>query len=177
MSASLLIASPQLHDPWFEHAVVLLCQHDEDGAMGLVINRDGPVTISDVVERMDMDTERVPDQPTWWGGPVGAGAGFVLWRGKAKHDEGWTLKSEVAVSPSAERLADLVGSGQRFALVLGYAGWGPGQLESELEQGSWLVAEIDADLIFETPLAARYDQALALLGLTVHTVVMNPISE
>lgn len=177
MKAGLLIASPQMHDQWFERTVVLLCQHDDEGALGLVINRDGPVTIGDVLERMDLSPEGSPDQPTWWGGPVGTGAGFVLWRGKADSDEGWTLGVDVAISPSAERLTALVQSGQRFQLALGYAGWGPGQLEDEVERGSWLHADVDADLVFDTPMDARYDHALALLGLTPHTVVMDPISE
>lgn len=177
MKSGLLIASPQLKDQWFDHTVVLLCQHDEEGALGLVINRDGPVTVGDVLERMDLDARHLPDRATWWGGPVGPGSGFVLWRGSATESEGWTLGSEVAVSPSAERLADLVGTGQRFHLALGYAGWGPGQLDQELAHGSWLLTDVDPRIIFDTPMDARYDQALALLGLTAHTVVMDPIFE
>ncbi|MCK6507352.1 YqgE/AlgH family protein [Myxococcota bacterium] len=176
MRTGLLIASPQMKDRWFERTVVLLCQHDEDGALGLVINRDGPVTVGDVLERMDLSGGG-PDRPTWWGGPVGKGAGFVLWRGQAEVEEGWTLGREVAVSPSAERLTRLVVEGHRFQLALGYAGWGPGQLDEEIERGSWLLAEVDPAVVFDTPMEQRYDQALATLGLTAHTVVMDPISE
>lgn len=176
-SQGLLIASPQLRDRWFEGTVVLLCQHDDEGALGLVINRDGPVTIGEVLERMDLEGDRLGDQATWWGGPVGTGAGFVLWRGQAGAHEGWTVGGEVAVSPSVERLDELVRTGARFHLALGYAGWGPGQLEEELERGSWLLADASAALVFDTPLEDRYQQALALLGLTPHTVWMDPISE
>lgn len=177
MKPGLLIASPQMKDRWFEGTVVLLCQHDDDGALGLVINRDGPVTIGEVLERMDLEGDPTADRTTWWGGPVGSGAGFVLWRGQALEHEGWTLGGEIAVSPSVERLDDLVRTRTRFHLALGYAGWGPGQLEDEIEHGSWLVADALPDLVFDTPLEDRYQVALALLGLTPHTVWMDPISE
>lgn len=171
-----LIASPQMRDRNFERTVVLLCQHDEDGALGLIINRDGPVSLGEVLERMDLNME-APDRPTLWGGPVGAGSGFVLWRGRADPHEGWTLGEEIAVSPSAERLAQLVQSGQRFHLALGYAGWGPGQLEQEMERGSWLWTDPWPELVFDLPMDARYDRALGALGLSAHTVVMNPLEE
>ncbi len=177
MKPGFLISSPQMEDRWFNRTVILLCQHDDDGALGLVINRDGPVTIGDVLERMEIAGDNPLDRPTLWGGPVGTGAGFVVWRGQARGDEGWTLGEEVAVSPSVERLDDLVKNGQRFHLALGYAGWGPGQLDDEIARGSWLVADVSPDLVFDTPLDERYDQALALLGLTPHTVWMNPITE
>jgi len=173
----LLISSPQLHDPWFDRTVVLLCQHDDDGALGLVINRDGPVTVGDVLEKLEVEGAEQPDQQTLWGGPVGTGAGFVLWRGQAADDEGWTLGREVAVSPSAARLDTLVREGQRFHLALGYAGWGPGQLDAEIARGSWLVTDVDPALVFDTPLDQRYDRALAQLGLTASSVWMDPISE
>lgn len=177
MKPGLLIASPQMKDRWFEGTVVLVCQHDDEGALGLVINRDGPVTIGEVLERMDLDGDRLAEATTWWGGPVGSGAGFVLWRGQAAEHEGWTVAQDIAVSPSVERLDDLVRTGKRFFLALGYAGWGPGQLDEEIERGSWLVADAPAGLVFETPLEERYQDALALLGLTPHSVWMNPVSE
>lgn len=177
MKPGLLISSPQLHDPWFDRTVVLLCQHDEEGALGLVINRDGPVTVGEVLERLEVESGDVADQPTLWGGPVGAGSGFVLWRGQARDDEGWTVPGDVAVSPSAERLASLAREGQRFQLALGYSGWGPGQLDAEIERGSWLVADCDPDLVFDTPLDQRYERALAQLGLTASSVWMDPIRE
>ncbi|MCB9778301.1 MAG: YqgE/AlgH family protein [Alphaproteobacteria bacterium] len=176
MQPSFLIASPQMTDRWFEKTVVLLCQHDEDGALGLVINREGPVGIGDVLERMDLPGG-APDQPTLWGGPVSESSGFVLWRGRADDDEGWNPGDQVAVSPSADRLESLAQAGQRFHLALGYAGWGPGQLEGEIEGGSWLVADIDGELVMEAPIEQRYDRALALLGLSASQVWMSPVSD
>ena len=175
-SVGLLIASPQMHDPCFDRTVVLLCQHDDAGAIGLVINRDGPVTMGDVINRMELGPERENnDAPTWWGGPVGQGTGFVIWQGRIEPEEGWNVGENVAVSPSVERLTRLVQEHCRFHLCLGYAGWGPGQLAGEIETGSWLYADVDPNLIFHTPMEDRYDRALSLLGLQSHIINMTPI--
>lgn len=173
----LLISSPQMRDPNFERTVILLCQHDEDGALGLVINRDGPASLGAVAEGMSLPRPARGDAPTWWGGPVGKGTGFVLWRGEAADDEGWTLGDRVAVSLSADRLTALLQGTERFHLCLGYAGWGPGQLDEEIERGSWIYADVDAALVFEVPLPERYGRALASLGLSPETVWMTPIDE
>jgi putative transcriptional regulator len=193
----LLIAAPTLKDRWFSQAVVLLCQYDEDGALGLVVNRDGPVSIGDVVERLELPgTIDGPDPgpvgvllgaddkvrlerlgKTWWGGPVETGAGFIVWRGRVEAEDGWNLGDEVAVSPSAECLNRLVSDGSRFHLCLGYTGWGPGQLDKEIQTGSWLFADLDAGILFDTPLTDRYEAALALLGLSRETLWMKPVDE
>ena len=129
-----------MRDPYFERAVVLLCQHNDDGALGLVINKDGPVPIGAVLRSMSMSRGSENDAPTWWGGPVGPSTGFVIWRGQVHSDEGWTLAGEIAVSPSVDRLTRLVDEGTPFHLCLGYSGWSPEQLEDEIAHGSWLYA-------------------------------------
>lgn len=177
MPAGLLIASPQMHDRFFEKAVVLLCQHDENGALGLVINRDGNVSLGEVLDRLELERPTHSDAPTWWGGPVGAGTGFVIWSGIVDPDDGWNLGQQVAVSPSAQWLSELIKGRRTFNLCLGYAGWGPGQLDGEIESGSWLYTDIDPTIIFDTPLAERWTEALLLLGLTPQTVWMTPIDE
>ena len=166
-----------MRDPNFERAVVLLCQHDEDGALGLVINRDGPVHIGSVVQGMDLPAPVNARTPTWLGGPVGRGTGFVVWRGQSDDDEGWTLAGQIAVSQSVDRLTQLITDGQDFRLALGYAGWSSQQLDAEIAQGGWLYTDADAELVFTTPMAERYGAALALLGLTPQTVWMQPIYE
>jgi putative transcriptional regulator len=176
VGAGILIASPQMRDPNFERTVVLLCQHDGEGAIGLVINRDGPIPVGAVLQRLNMLSGRGGDTPTWWGGPVGPGTGFVLWRGHEDVEEGWSLGG-VMVSPSAERLRQLVEARDRFHLCLGYAGWGPGQLDTEISSGSWIYTEVDPALVFEVPQPERYREALASLGLTPETVWMTPIDE
>jgi putative transcriptional regulator len=166
-----------MHDKWFEQTVVLLCQYGTEGALGLVVNRDGPVSIGEVVDRLDLPRPANAQSRTWWGGPVESGAGFVVWKGRVRIEEGWNVGEQVAVSPSAELLGRLVAGGETFNLCLGYAGWGPGQLDKEIQAGSWLFTELDPGILFETPLPDRYDQALALLGLTRETIWMKPIDE
>ena len=170
----MLIAAPSMQDPNFVRTVVLICQHDEQGAVGLVINREGPVGIDDVLEKLEIDHSTTYDSPTWTGGPVRPGTGFVLWRGQVEPDEGWNVGDGVAVSPSAERLVRLATTGRPFALCLGYAGWSPGQLDREVQTGSWLFTDVDRNIILEQPLEERYELALSRLGLTAATVVMTP---
>ncbi|MDP6934992.1 MAG: YqgE/AlgH family protein [Myxococcota bacterium] len=166
-----------MRDRWFERTVVLLCHHTPEGALGLVINRDGPVSIGRVVEKMSLAPPTDPDMPTWWGGPVSEGAGFVIWKGKADEEEGWNIGNGVAVSPSVERLESLLDQGESFHLALGYSGWGPGQLDGELTSGAWIHVDSEPSVVFDTPLPDRYDSTLALLGLTPETVWMTPIFE
>lgn len=177
MQASLLIASPQMRDPWFEGTVVLLCHHDGDGAFGLVINRPDRITLGQVTDSLDLPLADRHDEPTWWGGPVNRDSGFVVFEGEAPQDEGWTLAGRVAVSASISCMTELVKDDREFALCLGYAGWGPAQLDSEIERGSWIVADLDAELVLNAPLEDRYARALASLGLTAQTVWMQPVDE
>ena len=171
----LLIASPQLRDANFHRTVVLVCHHDAQGALGLVLTREGTVRVDEVLERLDIPSTHPHPALTGWGGPVGDGVGFVIWRGEVGAHEGWTLDDNVAVSPSAERLARLVEDGGAFDLVLGYAGWGPGQLESELDEGSWLFADVDHRVVLDVPRGGRYEAALALLGLSPDVLFMRPV--
>jgi len=161
----LLISSPHMRDAHFARTVVLICNHNRQGALGLVINRDNTVRLGEVLARLKCGKEG--DYPAWvgWGGPVGESTGFVVWRGDVGPQEGWSLAGGVAVSPSAERLQQLVREGRSFDLILGYAGWGPNQLESEVEQGSWLFADLDARIVLDLPREERYHAALNLLGL------------
>jgi putative transcriptional regulator len=170
-----------MRDDWFERTLILLCQHNDDGALGIIINREGDVGLQEVIDKLSEDHgEFGPllngDQITWWGGPVGDGAGFVVFKGEVSDDEGWNIGS-IAVSPSLQRLDDLIRSKDRFELVLGYAGWGPGQLAEEVEGGSWLFVDVEAEIVFDTPVEERYEKALAQLGLTPNTVWMQPINE
>jgi putative transcriptional regulator len=174
VSIGMLIASPKMGDPNFDRTVVLICQHDENGAVGLVINREGPASVSDVLEKLEIDPASPYENSTWVGGPVRPGTGFVLWRGTVDPDEGWNVGDGIAVSPSAERLGKLAGTGTPFALCLGYAGWSPGQLDAEVQSGAWLFIDVDNGIVFDQPMERRYDAALARLGLTAATIVMTP---
>lgn len=166
MDGGLLIAAPQLSDPNFARTVVLLCQHNDEGSLGLIVNRAAPVSLGEVLERMELGDPQRPKAPAWFGGPVSPERGFVLWTGDEDIADGWALPGGVRISPALDRLRVLVEQAQPFALALGCSSWGPGQLEEEIEQGAWLFTEVLREVVFETPLDLRYDRALAELGLT-----------
>lgn len=173
MDPGFLIASPQLRDPNFNRAVVLLVHHDARGALGVVINREHTVRLGDVVTAAKAGARS--RRAVLKGGPVEPGAGFVIFRGKT--EEGWEIPPNICVSGSKERMEALLRSGEEFFLCLGYAGWGPGQLEQEVETGSWVYSEASPTLVFECPLADRYDRALALIGVSAQELWMNPVDE
>ncbi len=174
---TILIASPQMKDPSFERTVVLVWHYDEDGAIGVVINRSLRHTIADVLEmesHLDLDTF---DTPVVWGGPVESDSGTVVTGGEISDSEGWILPNGLGVTRSQDALLRLLETGAPTMLCLGYAGWGPGQLERELELGGWLWTDCDAKIIFNTPVEDRYERAIATLGVSEHMVWMHPISE
>lgn len=178
MGIGLLIASPQLRDPNFTQTVVLLCHHDEEGALGVVINRETPITLAEVLQELELPG--APDRaerPVMWGGPVEQSTGFLVYRGACEEHEGWNLPGPVAVTTSPPRFKALLPYGEGFLMCLGCAGWGPGQLDEEIRQGSWLYTELDTDLVFEEPVPGRYEAALRLLGLRAQQVWMSPVDE
>ncbi len=177
MGPGILIASPQMKDPNFEGAVVLLCQHDRDGALGVVVNRATEFTIQDVMDSLEVDPDQVINHQVLWGGPVERGTGFVIFKGEVAADSGWNLPGGVAVSPSREQLERLMTTQSDYHLCLGYAGWGPGQLEMEISTGSWLYTDVDLELVLGDDLEARYEGALAALGLSRNQVWMTPVDE
>lgn len=175
MESGFLIASPQMKDPNFQRTVILLVQHNAEGALGLVVNRESPVRLGDVVDlRMSISPARAK-RPVLWGGPVERAVGFVVFKGKAP--EGWQVRGDLSVSASRERLAALVAANADFHLCLGYAGWGAGQLDHEFAEGSWIHIDATSDLLFDCPLSDRYDRALARLGVHPDQLWMNPVDE
>lgn len=164
-----LIAMPALVDPNFARGVTLICQHDETGAMGLIINRLSDFTLGEVLKQLDLATEIVglAEQPVLLGGPVQPDRGFVL------HDDprewGSTLRfgNGLAVSTSRDILEAMArGDGPAHALLaLGYAGWTAGQLESEIGENAWLTVPADQAIIFHTPLEGRWQAAARTLGI------------
>jgi putative transcriptional regulator len=178
MEPRLLIASPQMQDPNFRHSVVLVFTHDESGAMGVVVNRPLEQTLPEVLSLgPEVDVEMYRDSQVGWGGPVQEDAGIVLTRAPVSDDEGRVLPSGISVTGSRDALERLLEQRVELMLCVGYAGWGAGQLGSEIEQGSWLWTDCDPRLVFEVPASDRYDAALASLGLTRTTVWMQPVDE
>jgi len=172
MQPCLLIASPQMSDPFFEQTVVLVWHHDEDGAVGIVINRPLEYPLSEVLDGPDF--QDYDDALVCWGGPVERTSGTAIVRGPVTDDEGWALGDNLGVTRSEERLRLAIGQRTAVLLCLGYAGWGPGQLEQELEHGGWLFTDVSEELIFDVPRADLYERALLTLGLTRATVLMIP---
>lgn len=166
-----LIAMPSLADPHFVRGVTLICQHDENGAMGLVINHLSEYTLGEVLRQMDIesDSPSLGRQPVLIGGPVQPDRGFVL------HDDprdfGSTLRfgQGMAVSTSRDILQEMAkGDGPaRTLITLGFAGWTAGQLEQELVQNAWLTVPADKSIFFDTPLEDRWQAAARSLGVDI----------
>ncbi len=178
MEPCLIIASPQMKDPFFEGVVILVCQHDDNGALGLVINRETSLSVQNVLEQLSVElAHSYEEHAVNWGGPVEPGAGFIVFPGQVPDDEGWNVGQGIAVSPSRDQLIEALVQDEPFLLCLGYAGWGSGQLDDEIRNGSWIVTEVDLDVVLATAMDERYDSALAKLGLEATGVWMQPIDE
>lgn len=175
MEPILLIASPQMSDPMFRETVVLVWQRDEEGAIGVVVNRSLEHRLLDVVEfDEEVDSERYGQTCISWGGPVEGTTGTVVTTEDIRSEEGWRLACGLSITRSHDALSRFVSSGAPFLLCLGYAGWGPGQLDRELADGGWLWTDCTPELLFSIPAPARYAMALASLGLSPDTVLMTP---
>ncbi|HJU84259.1 MAG TPA: YqgE/AlgH family protein [Holophagaceae bacterium] len=134
----LLVANPTLLDPNFLHTVVLVVEHDDEGALGVILNRPLPLTLSQVCEEGDLPYAGPKESTAWRGGPVDPQRGILLVQGGLPEDEDTVLDFTHFVSHRKDLLEDLLADpAARYRLYLGYAGWGPGQLDAELEEGSW----------------------------------------
>lgn len=168
LAPGFLVAPPPLADPNFDHTVVLLAAHEDDGSMGFIVNRPSEMNLHELLSELEIPCA-VPNRPVLIGGPVQGFAGFVLYEHEANapNHPGISITPEVSVSASRELLEAAAGGHLpgRFELLLGYAGWAPEQLTAELEQGGWLHASFDRELIFEVPLKARWESAYDRLGV------------
>jgi putative transcriptional regulator len=171
LANQLLIALPSLADPNFARSVTLICQHDGEGAMGLVINRLSEYTLGEVFEQMGItsDDAHLRGRAVLAGGPVHPERGFVLHDGDRGWDSSLRIVPGLYVTTSRDVLEAIArGDGPpRSTIVLGCAGWGAGQLEQELTDNSWLTAESDPELIFALPLDARWQAAAGKIGVDV----------
>lgn len=170
LCGKLLIAMPGMGDPRFDKSVVYMCDHSDEGAMGLIINKPTPeITFASLLEQLSIEGA-TEDQDTriYFGGPVEVGRGFVLHSGDY-HLEGATLKVDDRFGMTATRdvLTDMAnGAGPKAALLaLGYAGWGAGQLEAELQQNGWLTCDATPEVVFNVPDTDKWTAALKLLGV------------
>jgi putative transcriptional regulator len=168
LAPALLLSMPQLVDPNFNRTVVLLCKHSEDGAFGLVVNRP-LVTSGRVVINTDPPIETERELDVWIGGPVEPHGSWMLVGGEPDEDEalrGMSIANGLYLSTSPDLLRRLLEPSppDRTRLIVGYSGWGAGQLELELNESAWLISDVDADLIFNTPPESMWEAAIRRLG-------------
>ena len=168
VAPSLIIAMPQLLDPNFHRSVVLLVEKNEEGAFGLVINRDGDSRLVDLCENLDTQWGGPEDAVASYGGPVGSDQGFVL-HGDASsltglHSRG--ILPGIHIASDMETFRAVCARPPRdLRILLGYSGWGPGQLENEIVSGAWLTTTASPDLVFRTPVEEMWERALRQIGI------------
>lgn len=164
-----LIAMPSMADPHFAHTLTYICDHNKDGALGIVVNKPIDMTLSSLFEQIDvpLDDAALRSTPVHFGGPVQVDRGFVLHRPLGNWQSTLAISDDLGLTTSKDVLEAVGrGDGPRDVLVsLGYAGWTAGQLEQELSQNAWLTVEADADLLFAMPAEQRLSAAVKLLGI------------
>lgn len=169
LTGHFLIAMPSLADPPFSRGVALLCQHDEDGAVGLLVNQLSEYRFGDVLAQMKLECldSDLADAPVLIGGPVQQERGFVLHREHGYWESSYRINNEWSVTTSRDILVAMAaGEGPSQAVMaLGYAGWDAGQLEQELMDNAWLTAEASGSIVFDTPLEDRWSAAAGLVGV------------
>lgn len=169
-----LIAMPNLADPNFSKTVTYICAHNEEGAMGIIINRPTDLQLGEVLSQMELETDdnQVEHLPVYHGGPVQTDRGFIL------HGPGFDWDSSLNVSAgidmtTSKDVLQAIASGEgpkELFVALGYAGWSAGQLEEEIKQNAWLSGPAKSEIIFETPVQYRWESAAALLGVNIENL-------
>ncbi|WP_368186256.1 YqgE/AlgH family protein [Aestuariibius sp. HNIBRBA575] len=170
LTGQLLIAMPDMADPRFHQSVVFVCAHSSTETMGLIINKHlSGVTFSGLLEQLDIaSADAVPDLDIHYGGPVETARGFVLHSSEYGAEETTVRVSDhFGLSASLDILSDIaMGNGPKNALfTLGYAGWGPGQLEDEIGQNAWLSCPADPEIVIGLPVADKWSAALKSMGI------------
>lgn len=169
-----LIAMPTLDDPNFEKTVTYICAHNDDGAMGIVINRPLEMDLGEVLSQLELDSDNpeVSANPVFHGGPIHTDRGFVLHRPALAWESTMQVTAELGVSTSRDILQAIAeGEGPEELLVaLGYAGWSGGQLEAEMAQNAWLSGPADLAVVFATPPQKRWQQAARIIGVDIAAV-------
>ena len=169
LSGQLLVAMPQMSDPRFARTVVYLCAHSSDGAMGLVVNRlIDSLTFSSLLSQLGVEAEGGPaDMPVHFGGPVESSRGFVLHSSDYLQDSTLVIDDDIALTATIDVLKAIArGAGPRHrVLALGYAGWAPGQLDAEIQANGWLLVPADLDLVFGGENDAKWQRAIAKIGI------------
>ena len=170
LTGQFLVAMPGMPDPRFARTVIYICSHGPSGAMGLVVNRlFGEADFETLLDQLNI--ESTPDTPqvdVHFGGPVEMGRGFVLHSSEYLREGTTRIDDSIAITATVEVIQDIAnGNGpDQSLLALGYAGWDAGQLDAELKNNGWLTVDADEMILFNTDLDAKWDQAMAKIGVS-----------
>ena len=174
LSNHFLIAMPTLEDPNFHHTTTFICEHDADGALGVVINRPLEIQLGEILLHMDIRTDDIElaSQAVYMGGPVQSDRGFVLHEPIGEWEATLKVTDSIGITSSRDILTAIAaGEGPDNSIItLGYAGWGAGQLEQELAQNTWLSGPADRNIVFDMPPEQRWLAAAALIGVDLHLI-------
>ena len=169
VTGQLLIAMPGMRDERFAKSVIYMCAHSEEGAMGLVLNqRLASLTFAELISQLELDEKHLSkDVPVHFGGPVESGRGFVLHTSDYQQDATLEVVNGVALTATVDILKAIAqGKGpQKSLLALGYAGWGPGQLDMEIRANGWLQVPSDSEIIFDIEPDTKWERAIQRLGI------------
>jgi putative transcriptional regulator len=172
-----IVAMPTLTDSIFSHTAIYLCQHNADGALGIVINRVSNMKLKEIFMQMDIPIKSTTaaEAPVYFGGPVQQERGFVLHTTGGK----WAITMPISDTMSLTTSRDIIeaiarGEGpERYFVALGYAGWGRGQLEQEMLANSWLNTPFGAPILFDTPIDLRWKMAASQIGIDINQLTLG----
>jgi putative transcriptional regulator len=169
LTGHFLIAMPAMADPFFSKTLTYICEHSEQGALGLVVNRPIDLTLKELFDQLSISSDDLVlgSHPVMFGGPIQLDRGFVLHQPVGKWQSTMVVNQGMGLTTSLDILQAIAkgGSPKQLLVTLGYSGWAPGQIEHELAQNTWLTVPASSDIIFELPSEERLTAAMNLLGI------------
>lgn len=170
LTGHFLIAMPSLNDGFFNQSVTFICEHDESGSFGIIINQESQITLQQIIKEMgngDTDCKYNKEQSIFIGGPVDQGRGFILHKPEGEWLSSLQVNKQIALTSSKDILQSIANNNgpEENIIALGYAGWAAGQLEKELASNTWLNFPADEKIIFNTPVEHRWKAAAQLIGV------------
>lgn len=166
LNQQILIALPDMQDNRFNQAVILICEHNEDGAMGLVLNNPMDINTEQVFSDLALGTP-FQNHTVLNGGPLNKNCGFVIHNNNQSFNSSIKVKKDLTLTTSKDLLEEIADHKftEQWQFILGYSGWAKGQLEAEMAENTWLTCPVDLDLIFNTPKEQQWKKALSLIGI------------
>lgn len=177
LTSQFLIAMPSLQDPNFFHSVTYICEHNQNGAMGIIINQPVDLTVGELMEQMgeEASNQELSKNTVFRGGPVDVERGFVLHQPIGEWESTMPITDKIGITTSNDIITAMAsGNGPEDCLIaLGYAGWEAGQLEEEIRDNAWLNCKGDADILFNTEISKRWEAAAALIGIDINQIASD----